>query len=50
MLRDGAILLMHDRDWTNEALEDIVQGLRDQGYTILDPALLKTPQSLAPAE
>ncbi|GAB4073737.1 hypothetical protein GCM10028778_12400 [Barrientosiimonas marina] len=45
LLRDGAILLMHDRDWTNKALEDIVKGLRDQGYTILDPALLKTPQS-----
>lgn len=50
LLRDGANLLMHDRDWTNEALEDIVQGLRDQGYTILDPALLKTPQSPTPAE
>lgn len=45
LLRDGAILLMHDRDWTNEALEDIVEGLRDQGYEILDPALLETPQS-----
>ncbi|GAA0435293.1 hypothetical protein GCM10008983_09850 [Lentibacillus halophilus] len=43
LLRDGAILLMHDRDWTNKALEDIVKGLRDQGYKILDPSLLKTP-------
>lgn len=45
LLRDGAILLMHDRDWTNEALEDIVKGLKKKGYKILDPALLKTPQS-----
>lgn len=45
LLHDGAILLMHDRDWTNEALEDIVEGLRDQGYEMLDPELLKTPQS-----
>lgn len=45
LLRDGAILLMHDRDWTNKALADIVKGLRDKGYKILDPALLKTPQS-----
>lgn len=45
LLHNGAILLMHDRDWTNEALEDIVKGLRDKGYKILDPALLKTPQS-----
>lgn len=45
LLRNGAILLMHDRDWTNEALKGIVKGLRDKGYKILDPALLKTPQS-----
>lgn len=45
LLHNGAILLMHDRDWTNEALEDIVKGLKDKGYKILDPALLKTPQS-----
>lgn len=45
LLRNGAILLMHDRDWTNKALDDIVKGLRDKGYKILDPSLLKTPQS-----
>lgn len=45
LLQNGAILLMHDRDWTNKALADIVKGLRDKGYKILDPALLKTPQS-----
>ncbi|HEU5138513.1 MAG TPA: polysaccharide deacetylase family protein [Bacillales bacterium] len=45
LLRDGAILLLHDRDWTAKALDDIVKGLREMGYTLLDPALLKTPQS-----
>ncbi|HEX6923612.1 MAG TPA: polysaccharide deacetylase family protein [Bacillales bacterium] len=45
LLRNGAILLMHDRDWTAKALDDIVKGLRKQGYKILDPALLKTPGS-----
>lgn len=36
-LRDGANLLMHDRDWTNEALEDIIKGLSDKGYDFVDP-------------
>lgn len=44
-LSDGAILLMHDRDWTNEALEDIVTGLQEKGYDMLDPAKIITPNS-----
>ena len=28
---------MHDRQWTSEALVDIVKGLQEQGYEILDP-------------
>ncbi|WP_281657930.1 polysaccharide deacetylase family protein [Halobacillus sp. Cin3] len=43
LLANGANLLMHDRDWTNKALGDIVDGLRDKGYTLLDPALIQTP-------
>ncbi|MGM0844438.1 MAG: polysaccharide deacetylase family protein [Bacillota bacterium] len=43
-LRNGANLLMHDRAWTNEGLADIVKGLRDKGYEILDPELIQTPQ------
>ncbi|MFD2043961.1 polysaccharide deacetylase family protein [Ornithinibacillus salinisoli] len=42
LLKPGANLLMHDREWTNEALEDIVIGLREQGYEILDPHLIQT--------
>src|SRR5690625_1733263 len=41
-LRDGANLLMHDREWTAAALHDIVVGLRDKGYEIVDPKLIKT--------
>ncbi|AQQ53845.1 polysaccharide deacetylase family protein [Planococcus lenghuensis] len=41
LLTDGAILLMHDREWTAEALPDIVQGLRDKGYTFADPDLIE---------
>ncbi|SDN23517.1 polysaccharide deacetylase family protein [Alkalicoccus daliensis] len=40
-LRDGANLLMHDRSFTLEALEDIVEGLRDKGYEFVDPALIE---------
>ncbi|MEQ6388974.1 polysaccharide deacetylase family protein [Bacillaceae bacterium S4-13-58] len=43
LLKPGANLLMHDREWTNEALEDIVIGLREQGYELLNPKLIKTP-------
>nr|WP_188206492.1 polysaccharide deacetylase family protein [Alkalibacillus aidingensis] len=43
LLSSGANLLMHDREWTNEALEDIVEGLRDKGYEMLDPELILNP-------
>ncbi|KON89259.1 polysaccharide deacetylase [Sporosarcina globispora] len=36
-LVNGANLLMHDRQWTKEALEDIVKGLQNKGYTPVDP-------------
>ncbi len=41
LLRNGSNLLMHDREWTADAMEDIVNGLRDKGYEILDPHLIK---------
>ncbi|MCA1319011.1 polysaccharide deacetylase family protein [Bacillus tianshenii] len=46
-LRSGANLLMHDREWTNAALADIVKGLQGKGYEMLDPSLIevKTDQS-----
>ncbi|MDR0137170.1 polysaccharide deacetylase family protein [Metabacillus idriensis] len=36
-LIDGANLLMHDREWTNEALKGIIEGLKAKGYEIADP-------------
>lgn len=42
LLRNGSNLLMHDREWTADALEDIVNGLRDKGYEFVDPKLIKT--------
>ena len=41
LLRDGANLLMHDREWTAAALKDIVEGLRAKGYDLIDPATIK---------
>ncbi|MGP4040443.1 polysaccharide deacetylase family protein [Gracilibacillus sp. D59] len=43
-LTDGANLLMHDREWTAAALEDIVKGLRDKGYEFVDPMTLQVPE------
>ncbi|MGM8364274.1 polysaccharide deacetylase family protein [Virgibacillus sp. W0181] len=41
-LGNGANLLMHDREWTEAALEDIVKGLRNKGYETMDPSLIET--------
>lgn len=40
-LTDGANLLMHDREWTAEALQGIVEGLRAKGYDFIDPKTIK---------
>lgn len=44
LLKSGANLLMHDREWTNAALKDIVLGLKEQGYQILNPHDIETIQ------
>ncbi|MBM7552916.1 polysaccharide deacetylase family protein [Thalassobacillus pellis] len=43
LLANGANLLMHDREWTANALDDIVSGLREKGFELLNPDLIKTP-------
>ncbi|MBE4908891.1 polysaccharide deacetylase family protein [Bacillus luteolus] len=45
LLRHGANLLMHDREWTNAALADIVTGLQSKGYEIVDPKVIETPKN-----
>ncbi|MEI4771209.1 polysaccharide deacetylase family protein [Psychrobacillus sp. FJAT-51614] len=40
-LTDGANLLMHDRQWTAEALTGIVEGFRAKGYDFIDPYTIK---------
>ncbi|AOH54129.1 polysaccharide deacetylase [Peribacillus muralis] len=42
-LGNGANLLMHDRKWTSEAIEDIVKGFQKKGYEMLDPESIETP-------
>ncbi|MDP4553166.1 polysaccharide deacetylase family protein [Alkalihalobacillus macyae] len=37
LLQNGANLLMHDRDWTAAALEDIVTGLREKDFSLIKP-------------
>lgn len=39
-LRSGANILMHDLPWTADAVRDMVNGYRDQGYHIVDPYLI----------
>lgn len=39
-LGNGSNILMHDRTWTAEATPEIVDGLIEQGFTIIDPKLL----------
>ena len=43
-LNDGANLLMHDRSWTNEAVVDIAEGLKEKGYTLVNPAQIESPE------
>ncbi|WP_043929772.1 polysaccharide deacetylase family protein [Bacillus sp. EB01] len=43
-LTNGANLLMHDREWTKDALEEIVKGLQSKGYSIADPDLIEVPK------
>lgn len=40
LLGNGANILMHDREWTAEAVPTIVDGLIEQGFTIVDPSLI----------
>lgn len=40
-MRNGANLLMHDREWTAEALPAIVEGLSEKGYDFIDPETIE---------
>lgn len=45
-LGDGANILMHDREWTAAATPDILQGLDELGFTMVDPKLIVNHQAL----
>lgn len=44
-LSGGANLLMHDREWTAGALPDIVAGLEEKGYEIVDPKNIESVEA-----
>lgn len=50
LLIPGANLLMHDREWTMEATPEIIEGLRQKDYEILDPALIRSVEEEDVAE
>lgn len=37
LLSNGANLLMHDREWTRDAISNIILGLRDKDYELVNP-------------
>lgn len=41
LLRHGANLLMHDREWTLEATPSIIEGLREKDYELVDPDAIR---------
>ncbi len=43
LLSNGANLLMHDREWTFQALPDIIKGLKEKGFDFVDPSTIETP-------
>lgn len=41
LLKPGANLLMHDREWTLEATPAIIEGLREKDYELVDPDTIR---------
>jgi peptidoglycan/xylan/chitin deacetylase (PgdA/CDA1 family) len=46
-LNHGANLLMHDRAWTRDASAQIVEGLRNKGYALVDPETIASSEKEA---
>lgn len=41
LLTDGANILMHDREWTKEAIGPIIEGFNEKGYYFIDPQYIE---------
>ncbi len=41
-LHPGANILLHEHPWTAEAMPEIIKGIKDAGYTIVEPAEIET--------
>ncbi|WP_240375045.1 polysaccharide deacetylase family protein [Bacillus piscicola] len=50
LLSDGANLLMHDREWTKNALPDIIEGFQSKGYGFIDPSQIITNEKAEPSQ
>jgi peptidoglycan/xylan/chitin deacetylase (PgdA/CDA1 family) len=44
-LHPGSNILMHELPWTAEALDELLQTLKDEGYSFLDPNRIDTTYS-----
>lgn len=44
LLVSGSNLLMHDREWTATAIPDIIDGLRDKGFELIDPDTIQSSE------
>jgi len=45
-LHPGANILMHELEWTADALDELLQRLQDKGYSFIDPDRIKLPDGL----
>lgn len=45
LLAPGANILMHDFEWTADALDDILAGYQEQGFDFVDPKAIQTSNS-----
>ncbi|WP_246031775.1 polysaccharide deacetylase family protein [Salibacterium salarium] len=45
LLRNGSNLLMHDREWTKEALPNIIEGFREKGYGFINPDYIQKEEA-----
>jgi peptidoglycan/xylan/chitin deacetylase (PgdA/CDA1 family) len=41
-LHPGANILMHEYPWTAEAMPEIIKGIKEKGYTIVEPKEIQT--------
>ena len=43
-LAPGSVILLHEHPWTRDALESIIVGINNRGYTFVDPTDIVIPE------